>query len=414
MSAALTAQPGLHRAITAVSVKAKVKGRNKKRKKSAMAGGACATIMDQELRFAVHAAYAIGKGTKYVLACKRLTKPSKGAHVQMMKKLYEGVAVPKMMYAAGIWATTHLKPGRGKRLGGWGARGLSKKMEMVQRTAALAITGGMISIPTDTLFAHANLFPIPLLIRQHCQCATLHLATLPQRHPLHRHIKNALCNHCHHKSPLHHLLEAFPLDPQVFETIDPVHHSTKWTPLVRIKIPEKDKAIMKDIEDEAHQDIVIYSDGSGHNRKIGSTAILCCKGIQTASLCFHLGTDTDHTVYKEEIIGMILTTELLQRTPRIHKASLTLDNKAAILATQVFTSKPGHYLMDIFHMNLKAALKRHCIGKVLIRWIPGHTEIPGNEAADTEAKAATTGNLSDPTLLSRFLWTRRNHSRMLP
>ena len=43
MSAALTAQPGLYRATTAVSAKVKSKGRNRKRKKSTMAGGACAT-----------------------------------------------------------------------------------------------------------------------------------------------------------------------------------------------------------------------------------------------------------------------------------------------------------------------------------------------------------------------------------
>ena len=43
MSAALTAQPGLHSTATAVSAKAKVNGKNKKRKKSTMAGGACAT-----------------------------------------------------------------------------------------------------------------------------------------------------------------------------------------------------------------------------------------------------------------------------------------------------------------------------------------------------------------------------------
>ena len=48
MSAALTAQPGLHSMATAVSTNAKVNGRNKKRKKNTMAGGACATGMAQE------------------------------------------------------------------------------------------------------------------------------------------------------------------------------------------------------------------------------------------------------------------------------------------------------------------------------------------------------------------------------
>ena len=37
------AQPGLYSMATAVSTKAKVRGKNKKRKKSTMAGGACAT-----------------------------------------------------------------------------------------------------------------------------------------------------------------------------------------------------------------------------------------------------------------------------------------------------------------------------------------------------------------------------------
>ena len=43
MSAALMAQPGLHSMATAVSTKAKVNGKNRKRKKSTMAGEACAT-----------------------------------------------------------------------------------------------------------------------------------------------------------------------------------------------------------------------------------------------------------------------------------------------------------------------------------------------------------------------------------
>ena len=38
MSAALTAQPGLHNMATAVSTKAKVKGKNRKRKKNTMTG----------------------------------------------------------------------------------------------------------------------------------------------------------------------------------------------------------------------------------------------------------------------------------------------------------------------------------------------------------------------------------------
>ena len=48
MSAALTAQPGLNRAATAVSTKAKHKGRNRKRKKSTMGRRVCNTDGETE------------------------------------------------------------------------------------------------------------------------------------------------------------------------------------------------------------------------------------------------------------------------------------------------------------------------------------------------------------------------------
>ena len=42
------AQPGLYSTAAAISTKAKVKGKNKKRKKSTMAGGACATLCSSQ------------------------------------------------------------------------------------------------------------------------------------------------------------------------------------------------------------------------------------------------------------------------------------------------------------------------------------------------------------------------------
>ena len=49
MSAALMAQPSLYRTAMAISTKAKRKGKNRKRKKNTMAGGACATAFSLEV-----------------------------------------------------------------------------------------------------------------------------------------------------------------------------------------------------------------------------------------------------------------------------------------------------------------------------------------------------------------------------
>ena len=78
-------------------------------------------ILDEELIFKEHAAYTLTKGTKYVLACGRMTRVSKGIRGKMMKKLYEGIAIPKMLYAINVWGTELLRKGRGKREKGWGA-----------------------------------------------------------------------------------------------------------------------------------------------------------------------------------------------------------------------------------------------------------------------------------------------------
>ena len=97
-------------------------------------------IIDEELKFRDHAAYVIAKGTKYVLACGRMTRASKGVRGNIMKKLYESVAIPKMLYTINVWGTELLRRGRGKREKGWGLRGFAKQIDKVQRMALLLIT----------------------------------------------------------------------------------------------------------------------------------------------------------------------------------------------------------------------------------------------------------------------------------
>ncbi|KAI9453360.1 hypothetical protein HD554DRAFT_2004245, partial [Boletus coccyginus] len=111
-------------------------------------------IINQELRFSAHATYVITKGTKYVLACKHLIKVSKGTKIRIMKKLYEVITVPKMLYAVKVWGSTMLQRGTSKKKKGWNAQSFAKKMESVQRAVATLIAGGMHS-------SAINLLPIP-------------------------------------------------------------------------------------------------------------------------------------------------------------------------------------------------------------------------------------------------------------
>jgi hypothetical protein len=55
----------------------------------------------------------------------------------------------------------------------------------------------------------------------------------------------------------------------------------------------------------------------------------------------------------------------------------------------------GQYLVKLFHKTLADLQRRRRTFKLHIAWIPGHRDIEGNEAVDTEAKAAAQGTTTD-------------------
>ena len=97
-----------------------------------------------------------------------------------------------------------------------------------------------------------------------------------------------------------------------------------------------------------------------------------------------------------EIVGTILGTELLRTergTPR--QPSIALDSTAALQASETTRPRPGHYLTDLFHDRLDTVARAHKdMADVVMRWVPGHMDVPGNELADDEAKRAARGESS--------------------
>ena len=164
----------------------------------------------------------------------------------------------------------------------------------------------------------------------------------------------------------------------------------------------------------------IYTDGSGFENKIGAAAVLVKNGVVKKSLCYCLGTDSDHTVYEAEAVALTLGLHLLKGTREtIEEVTIGMDNQAVLMGMANQKSKAGHYLMDRIHDLLEDVqvaqarrrgeriegyksgagrvrledgstgwkewgLKRWC--KVKLVWTPGHEGIDGNEKADEEAK----------------------------
>ena len=113
-------------------------------------------------------------------------------------------------------------------------------------------------------------------------------------------------------------------------------------------------------------------------------------------LKMHLGTEDRHTVYDGEIVGTILGAELLcteRGTPR--QPSIALDSIAALQASETTQPRPGQYLTDLFHDRLETAMRaRKDMADIVMFWVPGHMDVPGNELADDKAKKAARGESS--------------------
>ena len=84
--------------------------------------------------------------------------------------------------------------------------------------------------------------------------------------------------------------------------------------------------------------------------------------------------------YEEELQAMQMAADWLVSLGTDQSATIFTDSQSLCMALKVITPT-----LD----PLREKLLKH-MGPVVIQWIPGHVGIPGNELADTAAKAATT------------------------
>jgi ribonuclease HI len=315
-----------------------------------------------------------------------------------------------MLYAADIFLTPQQNVGR-RRNNSPNNRATLNKLVSIQRRAAIMITGAMKSTATDILETMANLLPFRLLVDKVRYRAAIRLATLPPTHPLYKPIQNA-AQHLvkHHRTPLHDLMHRFKLRPKNTETINATRYNTKWKPRSTTKIIDNVDDAITDMEQD-HPDVKIFTDGSGMEGQIGAAAALYRNGRLKSTLRYKLGSQKHHTVYEGEGVGMLLGIKLMEREWGIRSANFYIDNRAAILATQLTKPAPGHHIFDKFHHHIGNIMDRNHNLQVTLKWIPGHKGVDGNEQADEQAKKAITDGSSNHNHLPSYLHNSLPHSK---
>jgi ribonuclease HI len=190
------------------------------------------------------------------------------------------------------------------------------------------------------------------------------------------------------------------------EKIRSVWGGVRYRTRFEIDIPtDKKTAKQKALDEKA--DIIIYTDGSEIDGRLGAAATIFENGRPTTTLRYHIGSSKHYGIPEAEIIGEILAAHLLVTTRRrFNTAIIGPDNVGTIQATQNQRSRPGQYLVDTLLAQLDKLYERKPDVQVTMRWTPGHVGVPGNEYADKQAKKAAEGDSSPVRDLPKLLRRR--------
>ncbi|GJF00314.1 RNA-directed DNA polymerase-like protein [Phanerochaete sordida] len=362
-------------------------------------------LVDHKLFWKEQTDRALNKGLQWVTLFRRMAGGRSGVGFKQLRQLYLSKAVPAMLYAADVFLVPiHNIEGKTHRQGSVGS---VDRLARVHKQAATMMLGAYRNTATDVCLAHADLLPFPLLVEKHCHRALVRLCSLPPSHPLFPLILRAVRRPVkRHRSTLHQLLYLFNLDPQTVETVRPARFPPEWASGMTFEIADsKEAAVAADAAWEALGGVRVYSDGSDFRDGVGAAAVLFRgRAPSTKSLRIHLGPSSQHTVYESELAGVLLGLHMIRKEPGlVSKASIALDNKAAVLALRSRRSTPGHHLLDAVHQLEQAVKTRHPGIKTTIRWVPGHLGVDGNELADEEAKKAAQNDSSPSQSLPTYL-----------
>jgi ribonuclease HI len=350
--------------------------------------------MDSKLKWREQVKTIRQKATRTVHTLSSLGSSTWGVRLQDMRKLYEAIALPQMMYACSIWANANLNDKK---------RTYTHKtidaLRSIQARAARSICGAYRATSRVALDVEIFLLPIEQQIWKHNADVIARLSSCRDiaktagyepREPVPVVIDK---NYRAHKSPWQKAYEELrskrvrDLDKQ--EPIPPFITSP-WRRGPHTYIDgDADKARDRhDRECATDKSLSIYTDGSGIEGEIGSAAV-CPLTQQTLSV--YMGSDTLSTVYAAELQGISLALQIAQEYVDKHgerkEIAIYTDKQAAIWSVAKAEGRSGAYILADIAQHVQELQDKG--RSVTVRWIPAHVGIPGNEAADQAAKKAT-------------------------
>ena len=375
-------------------------------------------LLDSKLTWKAQHEKVREKAVKWTAAFKRFTRAASGIRMNEARKLYNAVAVPKISYAADLWfrpKNTHKKADKNPTESG--PRMITKRLESIQRNAAISITDALRTSPGDAVIVHANLTPLGILLKEASLKSYARIASRPATHPISPFVLRTNKHQTKkHRTSLHHLANISRFEPNKMEKIAPTRQRPGTLPDFSTSIAEtKEESIEKDNE-MFPNGRMIYTDGSGFRGAIGAAAVLFVDGEKKGHLRYQLGPDTKHTVFEGELVAILLGLHLSRSAIGIRdRINLSIDNQATLKTMNNNRSQSAQYLIDeikrkirkIHEEEKEKRIRQNAVNQpemeISLTWVAGHSGSMGNEAADEQAKTAAEFGSSSNDLLPPFL-----------
>ncbi|KAJ5552062.1 reverse transcriptase [Penicillium frequentans] len=348
--------------------------------------------LDPQLTFSHHHEKAVIKGSTSIQALRSLAGSTWGASTLAMRRIYQAVVIPQMLYGVSAWYSP-LTTGKGK------AQVVSSKFAAIQKRAACLIGGAFKTSAAEALNIELYLPPIGIQMERISAETALRIRTGPahgvpqlmirQRSQQQRQRGgwSPMEAHAWQKGGC---LTAPPDTLQGEWESRRAYVRAPWQAPPEVVILERDEAVKTHLEISKNQGkLLIYTDGSGIEGKVGAAAVV--EATHEHRHC-QMGTEQDSTVYSAELRAIEMATELVQE--HTQHAVIFSDSQAALRALLRPRMPSGQVYLRGCLENLQKLADQGV--KTELRWIPAHQGIPGNELVDEHAKQAAKAEADTP------------------
>ena len=340
--------------------------------------------MDRTLTFSHHTETVCKKATSRcrVLAC--LATKEWGWQKNTMKKVYISLIRSCLDFAAPAWQP-------------WLSATRFQCLEATQNKALRIMTGQAKTTPVEALRAEAGVCSYKTVSNRLCVRAHEKAIRLPADHP-----KNlALCGNNQHRlqrsswrEQASCLLDSLPSELRdrqalsLLQTPPWISHAGRWHVYTDIqgggRVADQEALRNEALSCiESHRPVfTLYTDGSASDGTFnGGAAMVITSGPAHSPTVIDIWKRRGSTLtssFEEEKEAMAMAVQWIISSEPEGRVLICSDSQSLLKAI-------ANKSEDTYEVRAKLLQVK---GDVVIQWVPGHTDIPGNEAADKAAKEA--------------------------